>query len=182
MPCLQCGRGLHNFCLNADCAVCHPVESEEVDENESDGDDEYSHSRRKRSGARGGGKRDDSLKDQQSTGRKRAAVRYPLNRDASCEWRGLLFAGGGERPIVGCVNGFQQARHHGPDKNTLNNDEGNVHRICHTCHNRWHARNDEEYIWGSIYRPHDSITVATPEEIWTSEQSWMGKKLKKVVD
>lgn len=90
-------------------------------------------------------KRDAALKDQQSTGRKRAARLYPLNREQSCEWRGKVRMGGGDSPILGCLDGKQQARHHGPDKNTLNNDPGNVHRICHTCHNRWHASNDPDY-------------------------------------
>lgn len=90
-------------------------------------------------------KRDASLKDQQSTGRKRAARLYPLNREQPCEWRGKVRMGGGDRPILGCLNGYQQARHHGPDKNTLNNEAGNVHRICHECHNRWHAANDPDY-------------------------------------
>jgi hypothetical protein len=39
---------------------------------------------------------------------------------------------------------LQQARHHGPDYNTLNNDPTNVSRICHVCHNRWHAANDPQ--------------------------------------
>lgn len=46
-----------------------------------------------------------------------------------------------------CDDNRQKARHHGPDKNTLNNEQGNVHRICHFCHNTWHAVNDEDYDW-----------------------------------
>jgi|SRR5690606_27706591 len=122
-----------------------------------------------------------TLRDQQSTGRKRAAEMYPLDRDAACEWQGKKNNGGGKFPIVGCLEGKQQARHHGPDKNTLNNDQGNVHRICHQCHNRWHARNDPDYVWGSVYDPH-SPTVADREEILLDELQWMGKKLKNVVD
>lgn len=53
--------------------------------------------------------------------------------------------GGGEFPIQGCSDGVQLNRHHGPDKNTLNNEPGNVHRICAHCHNRWHAKNDPDY-------------------------------------
>lgn len=98
---------------------------------------------------------DNNLKDQQSTGRKRAAKMYPLDRSANCEWYRQKNCGGGHKPIVGCVNGKQQARHHGPDKNTLNNDYGNVHRICHTCHNRWHTENDEDYVWASNQPPHE---------------------------
>lgn len=107
------------------------------------------------------------LKDPHSTGRKRAKKLYDLDYDAPCEWRGLKNAGGGEQFIVGCFNGKQQSRHHGPDKNTLNNTAGNVHRICHDCHNNWHALNDPGYIWGKhITRtPHDSVTTADPEEL-----------------
>lgn len=100
-------------------------------------------------------KRDAALRDQQSTGRKRAARLYPLDRNADCEWAGSDAAGGGTHPIPGCgrrsntVRGKQQARHHGPDKNTLNNEPGNVHRICHSCHNAWHAVNDPDYVWGT---------------------------------
>lgn len=100
-------------------------------------------------------KRDAALRDQQSTGRKRAYRQYPLDRNADCEWAGSERAGGGQHPIPGCgirgntVVGKQQARHHGPDKNTLNNEEGNVHRICHSCHNAWHAVNDPDYVWGT---------------------------------
>lgn len=101
-------------------------------------------------------KTDASLKDQQSTGRKRAAQLYPLNPEAYCEWSGKTKQGGGPHPIDGCgirsgTNiGLQQARHHGPDKNTLNNESGNVHRICTPCHNEWHAKNDKDYIPGKV--------------------------------
>lgn len=126
-------------------------------------------------------KSDASLRDQQSTGRKRAAEMYPLDRDADCEWKLQKNCGGGNSPIVGCLDGKQQARHHGPDKNTLNNDYGNVHRICHTCHNRWHARNDEGYVWGAVYNSH-SPTSCSQEEVMAAEIQWIGKKLKAVVD
>lgn len=84
---------------------------------------------------------DASLVDQQSTGRKRAAKLYPLDSEAYCEWSGKKEQGGGKTPIDGCGIrpgsniGLQQCRHHGPDKNTLNNELGNVHRICTPCHN-----------------------------------------------
>jgi len=97
-------------------------------------------------------KPDAALKDQQSTGRKRAAKLYPLDREATCEWAELDNCGGGTT-ILGCgrrrdakgetiPKGKQECRHHGPDYNTLNNDSGNVHRICHRCHNAWHTVND----------------------------------------
>jgi len=99
-------------------------------------------------------KPDGALKDQQSTGRKRAAKLYPLDREATCEWANKTECGGGNT-ISGCgirmlpsgllsPVGKQQSRHHGPDYNTLNNDPGNVHRICHSCHNAWHAVNDSD--------------------------------------
>src|SRR5205809_2598849 len=84
-------------------------------------------------------KDDSALIDQQSTGRKRAAKAYPMDPTMLCEWSMKKNVGGGKNPIVGCLAGLQQARHHGPDKNTLNNEQGNVHRICHHCHNRWHT-------------------------------------------
>jgi len=126
-------------------------------------------------------KSDASLRDQQSTGRKRAAEMYPLDRDADCEWKLQKNCGGDRFPIVGCLDGKQQARHHGPDKNTLNNDQGNVHRICHQCHNRWHAKNDEGYVWGGVYNSH-SPTSCSQEEVMAAEIHWVGKKLKAVVD
>jgi hypothetical protein len=125
-------------------------------------------------------KDDSALRDQQSTGRKRAAVMYPLDSEADCEWA-RQFNCGGNKAIVGCIDGKQEARHHGPNKNTLDNDAGNVHRICHKCHNRWHATNDEGYVWGGLYEPHNP-REATYDELVASERKWQGIKLKKVVD
>lgn len=97
-----------------------------------------------------------------------------------CEWAWLAAAGGGVVPIVGCPGYPASDVHHGPDKNTLRNVEGNVHRICPTCHNRWHALNDPHY--GS--RPpadqpflpvdgewleHDPMTKATDEVVFAEE-------------
>lgn len=130
-------------------------------------------------------KRDATLKDQQSTGRKRAARLYPLNPDADCEWKGLSECGGGTRPIVGCVSGKQQARHHGPDKSTSNNDEGNVHRICHRCHNRWHAANNKEYDWTSTTVKRHSPRRHTAEETQQAlldELAFMANKEKRIKD
>lgn len=125
-------------------------------------------------------KSDASLKDQQSTGRKRAAAMYPLYRDEDCEWKGKKNCGGG-KSITGCMEGKQQARHHGPDKNTLNNDEGNVHRICHSCHNNWHALNDPGYVWGGVIEVH-SPTIATDIELMLEKVRRTGQKLKNVED
>ena len=174
MACVSCGSGLHWECEEDPCCCKNNTSvAKEVDD-----DDDRRHPRR--------WSRDSSLKDQQSTGRKRAAKLYPIDKESPCEWQGLLFAGGGYFPIVGCINGRQRARHHGPDKNTLNNEQGNVHRICDYCHNRWHAKNDdgyEERVGKSGFgRRHDSNTKATPEDQGKNEIYWAGKKLRQVKD
>lgn len=126
-------------------------------------------------------KDDSSLKDQQSTGRKRAARWYPLDDTKLCEWAMKSNVGGGPHPITGCLTNLQQARHHGPDKNTLNNDKGNVHRICHTCHNRWHTLNDEDYVWNDVQNLH-APEPATIDDIAANEEFWAGRKLVKAKD
>lgn len=133
MKCANCLRGF-SPCLNP--VPCTNTATVEVIEEEIEDKRSRSH------------KRDTGLRDQQSTGRKRAAVMYPLDREALCEWNDASPTnpkGGGKYPMtIGCIL-KQQARHHGPDKNTLNNEIGNVHRICHFHHNNWHAKNDPEY-------------------------------------
>lgn len=105
------------------------------------------------------------LGDSQSAGRKEAGRLYPLVATAPCEWQGLANCGGGDYPILGCVEGgFQQARHHGPDKNVSSNFEGNVHRICHYCHYRWHAANDKTYDWNAGSWPLHRPRPMTPAE------------------
>lgn len=92
----------------------------------------------------------------QTAGRKWAAKLFPLDREAPCEWKGQANVGGGDYPILGCVEGTQQARHHGPDKSVHNNEVGNVHRICHWCHIKWHTANDPSYDWNAgFYPPHN---------------------------
>lgn len=168
MSCPSCGAGLHWECKSDPCC-CSSNSSAPVAEEEND----QKHSRRR-------SKRDSSLRDQQSTGRKRAARDYPLDRAASCEWQGLLNAGGGHFPIVGCTQGKQQARHHGPDKNTLNNGEGNVHRICHQCHNRWHTLNDVGYLErvgeAGYGASHDNLSKATVAQQLVAEMYWQRNK------
>lgn len=173
MACPSCGAGLHFECESDPCCCKNdPPVVGDFEEDEPRGKRRWS--------------RDSTLKDQQSTGRKRAAVLYPIDKELPCEWQGLRFAGGGHFPIIGCINGRQRARHHGPDKNTLNNETGNVHRICNYCHNRWHARNDDGYEEKvariGFGRSHDPITKATPEEIGKNEVEWAGKTLRKVKD
>lgn len=134
------------------------------------------------------------ITDVQSTGRKRAALAYPITEGMVCEWARLKKAGGGVTPVIGCNGNIATDRHHGPDKNTLNNTEGNVHRICATCHNRWHAANDEFYgerpggtepfipLGGHSWSPHDGTTKATDEEVVQNELYWSAKKIKKARD
>jgi hypothetical protein len=130
------------------------------------------------------------VRDLESTGRKRAAKLYPLNRENDCEWKGLKNAGGGGIPIVGCLAGKQEAIHHGPDKNTLANYVGNVHRICTNCHNRWHTLNDILYPetrpsgdvpfvpLDGIVIPHDGVNKFTPQEFADNELMWASRKKK----
>lgn len=120
--CVACGRGFHRECGKCRGATnCHIAEGLKSDE-ETISSSPKGSSRKKR-----------ELKDPASTGRKRAAELYPIEPDAPCEWRGLQNCGGGRRPIIGCYDGVQKHRHHGPVKNTTRNEEGNVHRICTAC-------------------------------------------------
>lgn len=170
MACSACGRGFHDECLDG-CKKCHPKEKTKAAEPKVT----VITGRKKGSVA-------DGLKDPHSTGRKRAAELYPLDKSSPCEWRGKKNCGGGKRPIVGCVDGLQVARHHGPVKDTTRNHEGNVHRICTRCHNHWHELNDLVYDqreYGLL--PHDAET-ATAEELVKDEMLWrtgeMGRRFK----
>lgn len=132
-----------------------------------------------------------AITDVQSTGRKRAALAYPIEEGMICEWSNLKFAGGGVDPIVGCRENPARDRHHGPDKNTLNNTEGNVHRICSNCHGRWHTLNDEFYgerppgtepfipLEPHKWTDHDPETKATNQEYLENEIMWSTRKIKK---
>lgn len=138
------------------------------------------------------------ITDIRSTGRKRAAMMYPIFADMQCEWAFLRHAGGGIKPIIGCNGNIIQPvksgankgdRHHGPDKSVINNSPGNVHRICSPCHNRWHAANnkfygerpsaDQPYLpleeHGEL-KQHDRDTRATEEEIQQNEEFWASRK------
>jgi hypothetical protein len=139
------------------------------------------------------------MADVLTTGRKRAAMMYPIYDGMVCEWAGLKFAGGGIKPIIGCPGNLlyaergKYARHHGPDKNVLENGPGNVHRICPFCHNRWHAENNEFYgirpaegqpflpITGTLLK-HNSETMATEEEIEENEARWKLRKIERTHD
>lgn len=135
-------------------------------------------------------KRDEDLKDVTSTGRKRAKEVKPINEGDICEWAYLKNAGGGVEPIIGCAGNEATNIHHGPDKSTLNNDpDTNLHKICATCHNRWHTLNDPYYgerpDHGAPFLPldqecipHDPLTEATKEDIALNDFKWIGKKVK----
>lgn len=180
MSCANCDIELHWECKNiVDGACCCSRSSRPDDLIEDERDKNEPLVSRRNKPRRG--KRDSTLKDQQSTGRKRAAIAYPLMVSEPCEWQLLRYAGGGRNPIIGCKNGLQQARHHGPDKNTLNNDVGNVHRICHKCHNRWHSKNDSQYDPNiDAIIKHDPDTKATLEEILDNEIYYVMNKPKHV--
>lgn len=148
MKCIPCLQGMPEFCMtggNCDSTLLDSDSSQEnrtYDDNSIEEDYKRGPKRRR--------KKVSTLKDPHSTGRKEAARLYPLNKEADCEWANLEKAGGGKFPIKGCALrpvGVQKQtnRHHGPDKNTMNNEKGNVHRICSHCHNLWHAKNDADY-------------------------------------
>lgn len=161
--CIDCAQGFHFDCYRV------------VEENEErcccGGEDNTSRSEsdQSKSGIRDGllwAKSDADIRDRKSTGRKRAAKLYPINSTDACEWRGLLFAGGGLYPIIGCVDGNMTHRHHGPIFATTANVEGNVHRICDPCHRVFHVCNDAfvlEYTRTVLWRPHDNTTQAPVE-------------------
>lgn len=168
MSCVACGRGFHAECAKGKCKKCHPKEEATVVI--SGKTDDYV----KR------GKTAKDLTDPLSTGRKRAKELYPLDKSQPCEWQGKKNCGGGKIPIIGCVDGKQVARHHGPVKDTTRNQSGNVHRICTRCHNHWHELNDLVYDqreYGLL--PHDP-EEASVEELVNDEMAWrtgvIGKK------
>lgn len=138
------------------------------------------------------------ITDITSTGRRRAAMLYPIMENMVCEWAGLKFAGGGVEPIIGCQGNILTSdkgptrgdRHHGPDKNVINNSPGNVHRICSSCHNSWHSKNnkyygerpaaDQSYLPTSEWIKHDDETLATEEELEEAASSRHSQNLKHV--
>jgi len=100
------------------------------------------------------------LTDPSSTGRKRQARMYPIQRGEVCEWAGKLVKLDDLPVIIGCVNSPASDLHHGPDKNTLNNEKvtevseqhplgigthENTHKICSDCHNSAHAKHNAFY-------------------------------------
>lgn len=145
------------------------------------------------------------ISDIKSTGRKRAAMLYPIYEDMQCEWAFLKNAGGGIYPIIGCAGNTIKPvkegphaghRHHGPDKNTIENSPGNVHRICARCHVHWHIKNnptysnerpatDQPYLpnpeLGEI-KKHDDQTLASDEERELDDAYWSRNRVEKKLD
>jgi hypothetical protein len=161
MGCIACGRGFHSEC-DVGCTNCH------------DKEDKIIHSFH--TGGRGAPTKDpESVTDRHSTGRKRAAQLYPIFKDKPCEWQGKKNCGGGS-PIIGCINGLQRDRHHGPVKDTLRNEPGNVHRICKHCHNRWHAVNDPIYNEEEYNTKPHSPELAEELELLANEAQWQLRK------
>lgn len=161
MPCYGCGRGFHEEC-DTGCVNCHSVVDQKVRTLTGNGVGQPL-------------KDVDKIKDPYSTGRKRAAIQYPIFKTNPCEWRGKKNCGGG-RPIVGCIDGLQVDAHHGPVKNPLRNEPGNVHRICKKCHNRWHAINDPIYDEASYDETEHSPEPATEIELLVNDAEWKLKK------
>lgn len=140
------------------------------------------------------------IRDILSTGRRRAQMLYPIMSNMVCEWAGLKFAGGGVYPIVGCrgniINPTKKGataghRHHGPNKNVIDNSPLNVHRICATCHVRWHTLNnptypgerppvDQPWYPEGEWKKHDPDTQATEEDFQEAEEFWSKKPLDRV--
>lgn len=160
MGCIACGRGFHIECYNGGCEICH------VD------NDQIQKAIFKVAGGMGAPiKNPENVRDRQSTGRKRAALLYPIFKDRPCEWQGQKNCGGGT-PIIGCIDGTQVDCHHGPVKDTLRNEPGNVHRICKHCHNRWHTVNDPIYDETEYDKTVHSPEPATELELLVNKEKW----------
>lgn len=176
MSCSSCIIGFHPECETpaGNMCCCTPTDTVVIEATTSN---------------RGGPtKAPEEMLDPTSTGRKQAVLVKPLEPGMICEWAQLKFAGGGVVPIIGCMGNEAKAVHHGPDKDTTNNDpDTNLHRICNSCHNRWHSLNDVYYgerpTAGTPFvprmgtsHPHDKVTKAEPAEVYESELWWSSKK------
>jgi hypothetical protein len=186
--CYLCRAGHHNECqdawvdsFTADCCCGgHLVFNATGDLKEGNGPSSGSTDAGYIEDGYAGTKDIGSYKDPVSTGRKRAAELFPIESGMVCEWANLKAAGGGVVPIIGCIGRAATDRHHGPDKNTMNNAVGNVHRICSFCHNTWHGANDPHYgerpeqtlpfVPEGAYEAHDPITKATTQELLDAEK------------
>jgi hypothetical protein len=155
VACTACGREFHEECAT-NCHDCHEHRIREAI-------------------AKIGApvKSDDQVTDVLSTGRKRAAKMYGdlMDKTLPCEWRGKKNVGGGIA-IFGCINGFRQDIHHGPDKTTTNNSRANVHLICKKCHKRWHTVNDPVYDRDKYLLTKHEPFDATHDELYAYELKW----------
>ena len=178
MACIYCARHLHEECDSDPC--CCITDEEEATEEEVSL--VTSNPLKNATVVRGRPElTPEEMQDPHSTGRKRAAKLYPLDEKASCEWSMKKNCGGGEHPIVGCINGLQVNRHHGPDKFVLNNNEGNVHRICAECHNRWHYLNDGGYNDYTKLKLHSPV-AASLKDVMDNETDWIKGKFKDITN
>lgn len=181
--CLSCAEGFPELCeTDGQCSKEKPSadSSSLLDILQGDGFSETEPKKKTRDSRRV--KNDMNLKDPQSTGRHRAvAIHGKANPEEPCEWQGLANCGGGEFPILGCTEGVQENLHHGPDKNTLNNERENIHKVCSQCHNRWHTLNDPNYQWDGHHSLH-SPTNPTEEDIRIDTERWKTKSVKVAKD
>jgi hypothetical protein len=185
VTCLPCNADDHWLCWNPKIDKCCCFDKRESFENIGNTE---------KSALGGYQKPADSITDVQSTGRKRAAVMYPISDGMICEWSQLRYAGGGVIPVIGCFNNPATDTHHGPSKSTLDNRPENVHRICATCHVRWHSANDQYYgkrpdhgepfipIDDWYWTDHDRETKATPEEVVLAQTQgeWKAREAMKI--
>jgi hypothetical protein len=190
--CLECAGDFHNLCERGGCSNCHEIQEGPngadvetlSDEDLSAGgfrrlspDERKTGADRRRTSERT--KNDRQLKDPHSTGRKRAVTLHGhADPTQPCEWQGKANCGGGRFPILGCVAGVQENLHHGPDKNTLNNERTNIHKICSQCHNRWHTLNDVDYEWDGVHEPH---SPREPEraDVLEDNKRWQNRTVKR---
>lgn len=176
--CLECASGFPELCENDEpCAKAELGSSGSLsDLLAGEGFSEVEPKKKLRDSRRK--KNDMNLKDPQSTGRHRAVtIHGKANPEEPCEWRGLANCGGGRYPILGCDGGVQENLHHGPNKNTLNNERENIHKICSQCHNRWHTLNDVDYEWDGHHELH-SPRPPTKEDIELDAKRWKTKPVK----
>jgi hypothetical protein len=187
MPCLECARQLYEECEldKCDCLYHSPVLPIIPQE---------------RKGKESHYDKNKEFKDAASTGRHRAALLYPyicdscghtksqhadgteactkevcdcsLYKWSPCEWRNTGNNGGGRNPTIGCGDGIGTDRHHGPIKDPLRNELGNVHRICSKCHQRWHMLNDNYYDEKEAMMDVHDPQPATDKEILQNELRW----------
>lgn len=137
MACFLCGRGLPGCNCQDDSPITMAAEAaSEFFENSETAQAIAATGAIKPESRKGPGrppKPDDEIGS--SAGRKRAgkAIEEKLRNKGICDWAGLANCGGGKHPIVGCINGIAKHVHHGPDKDTSNNDPLNLHNIDESC-------------------------------------------------